>query len=79
MNLADHVNREGEAFRINEYFAANPQMMLGQMANAGTMYRSHEPALVPDGRDLGNALREAVARLPQGIYHAVPVTTKRNR
>ena len=45
--------------------------MLGHMANAGTMYRSNEPALVPDGRDLGDALREAVGALPEGIYRAV--------
>ena len=68
LNLADHVNREGVEFQINEYFAANPHMMLGQMANAGTMYRSNEPALVPNDRDLAAALAEAVAALPQGIY-----------
>ena len=68
---ADHVNHEGASFRINEYFASNPHMMLGHMANAGTMYRSNEPALVPDGRDLASALREAIAELPEGIYRAV--------
>ncbi len=69
-NLAEHVNQGGEVFQINEYFAAHPHMMLGQMANAGTMYRSNEPALVPDGRDLASALAEAVAALPRGIYLA---------
>ncbi len=68
LNLAEHVNRDGVEFHINEYFAASPHMMLGQMANAGTMYRSNEPALVPDDRDLAAALAEAVAALPQGIY-----------
>ncbi len=70
-NLAEHVNGEGVAFRINEYFALHPHMMLGHMANEGTMYRSNEPALVPDGRDLASALREAIAELPKGIYRAV--------
>jgi N12 class adenine-specific DNA methylase len=70
-NLAEHVNGEGVAFRINEYFALHPHMMLGHMANEGTMYRSNEPALVPDGRDLASALREAIAELPSGIYRAV--------
>ena len=55
-------------FRINEYFVANPRMMLGTMAMAGSMYRTNDPALVSDGRDLGEALHEAVSRLPQGIY-----------
>ena len=65
LNLAEHVNGDGVSFQINEYFAAHPHMMLGRMAHAGTMYRSNEPALVPDGRDLASALAEAVAALPQ--------------
>lgn len=68
LKLAEHVNGDGVGFQINEYFAANPHMMLGTMAKAGTMYRLDEPALVPDGRELGAALREAVANLPKGIY-----------
>ena len=66
--LSEHINRDGVAFQINEYFVSNPHMMLGSMALAGTMYRANEAALVPDGRDLTVALREAVANLPQGIY-----------
>ncbi len=45
-------------------------MMLGRVANSGTMYRSNEPALVPDDRELSTALAEAVAALPRGIYRA---------
>src|ERR1019366_7076511 len=70
LNLAEHANRDGVLFQINEYFAANPHMMLGRMANAGTMYRSNEPALVADDRDLSAALAEAVAALPRGIYRS---------
>lgn len=68
LKLAEHTNGEGVVFQINEYFAANPRMMLGTMALAGTMYRTNDPALIPDGRDLGAALREAISTLPQGIY-----------
>ncbi len=68
LKLVEHTNGDGVGFQINEYFAANPHMMLGTMAKAGTMYRVDEPALVPDDRELGAALREAVAKLPQGIY-----------
>jgi len=68
LTLAEHSNRDGQTFQINEYFAANPHMMLGYMANAGTMYRNNEPALVPDGRDLTVGLREAIAALPQNVY-----------
>jgi N12 class adenine-specific DNA methylase len=70
LNLAEHANRDGAVFQINEYFAANPRMMLGHMANAGTMYRSNEPTLVADGRDLETALREAINALPEGTYRA---------
>jgi N12 class adenine-specific DNA methylase len=70
LHLAEHANRDGEVFQINEYFAANPHMMLGDMANAGTMYRNNEPALVADGRDLETALREAITAFPEGIYRA---------
>jgi N12 class adenine-specific DNA methylase len=76
--LAEHLNHERLSFRINEYFAGRPHMMLGHMANAGTMYRSNEPALVSDGRDLASALRNAIAALPEGVYRAVQnnVTTR---
>ena len=75
LKLAEHANRAGEVFRINEYFAARPHMMLGEMALAGTMYCSNEPALVPDDRELARALAEAVSRLPQGVYRAAERNT----
>ena len=34
------------------------------------MYRDNEPTLVSDGRDLAEALAEAVSNLPQNIYRA---------
>jgi N12 class adenine-specific DNA methylase len=70
VNLAEHRNTDGAAFQINEYFAPNPHMMLGTMANESSMYRANEPTLMPDDRDLGAALSEAIATLPQGIYRA---------
>jgi N12 class adenine-specific DNA methylase len=73
LDLAAHINSDGVAFQINEYFVAYPHMMLGHMANAGTMYRSNEPALLPDGRDLDAALRKAVNEVPARIY--VPALT----
>lgn len=78
LKLAEHINSEGETFRINEYFAANPHMMLGQMANSGTMYRSNEPALVSDGRNLGDALRNAINLLPRKVYHAAIISSRNN-
>ncbi len=66
----DYSNDLGEAFTINEYFAAHPEMMLGQMRLVGRMYRDNEPTLEPDGRDLADALKVAVERLPQNIYQS---------
>ncbi len=70
IGLQEHLNADGRAFQINEYFAAHPEMMLGVMRNEGTMYRGNEAALVSDGLDLGEALRGAIAKLPRGIYQA---------
>ena len=67
---ASYTNDIGEAFTINEYFAARPEMMLGQLRLTGRMYRDNEPTLEPDGRSLAEALAQAVERLPQGIYQA---------
>ena len=73
---ADYANDIGEAFNLNEYFATRPEMMLGRMRLSGRMYRDNEPTLESDKRDLGEALVQAVERLPQNIYraHAQQVT-----
>ena len=67
---ASHANDVGEAFTINEYFAARPEMMLGQMRLTGGMYGGNEPTLEPDGRNLAEALAQAVEQLPQDVYEA---------
>lgn len=64
---ADHTNDLGETFTINEYFAAQPEMMLGRMRLTGRMYRDNEPTLEPDGRNLAEALAQASERLPQNV------------
>src|SRR4030095_13063946 len=56
---AEHKNDLGEAFTINEYFVARPEMMLGRMRFTGRMYRDNEPTLEPDGRSLSEALAQA--------------------
>ena len=67
---ADYTNDLGEGFTLNEYFVSRPEMMLGRMRLSGRMYRDNEPTLESDKRDLGEALAEAVARLPQNIYQS---------
>lgn len=71
LNLEEHINAEGSRFQINEYFVNHPEMMLGTMAHEGTMYRANEPALIPDERNLADALREAVAHLPSNVIRLI--------
>ena len=56
---------------LNEYFVAHPEQMLGRMALEGRMYGRTDAALVSDGRDLTEALQEAIGRLPEKIYQGV--------
>jgi N12 class adenine-specific DNA methylase/predicted O-methyltransferase YrrM len=67
-NTANLTNSQGETIPINEYFVANPRMMLGEMRLSGRMYRDNEPTLVGDKRDLADALAEAVRSLPENLY-----------
>ncbi|MBU6400641.1 MAG: DEAD/DEAH box helicase family protein [Verrucomicrobia bacterium] len=67
-NTVEITNSAGESISINEYFAANPEMMLGEMRLTGSMYRQAEPTLESDGRDLATALADAVGRLPEAVY-----------
>jgi N12 class adenine-specific DNA methylase len=63
---------EGSPIFLNEYYHANPAMMLGRMERAEHgMYGREEVRLADDGRDLGEALTTAVAALPSGIYEAL--------
>jgi hypothetical protein len=46
----------GEAIPVNRYFVDHPDMLLGDMKRAGTMYAKGQPALIArEGDDLGNA------------------------
>lgn len=59
----------GEEIPLNEYFIERPEMMLGKMALAGTMYRGGQATLVAEpGQDLAAALTKAIEHLPQDVY-----------
>lgn len=51
---------------LNEYFAANPQQVLGRLDRSGTMYRG-ESVNVKRLPDFEEKFRAAVARLPEKI------------
>lgn len=61
----------GEEIPLNQYFIDHPDMMLGQMTLAGTMYRGGQAALIATpGQDLTSALSQAIEKLPQGVYRS---------
>ena len=61
VDVTDH-----QMTRINEYYAAHPEMMLGKLTLQGTMYRSAEPTLT--GELTPALLARAVGQLPAGVY-----------
>lgn len=66
--ITDITNSLGETIAVNEYFAAHPEMMLGEMQLAGRMYARHEPTLVGNGISLAQRLAEAIALLPRDVF-----------
>ena len=68
--VAEITNSAGETIPVNEYFAAHPEMMLGEMRLEGRMYARAEPTLVGNGVPLETRLAEAVARLPSDVFRS---------
>ena len=66
--LAEINNSAGEAIPVNEYFAAHPEMMLGEMRLEGTMYGRNEPTLIPNARPLAEQPPEVIALLPKDVF-----------
>jgi N12 class adenine-specific DNA methylase/predicted RNA methylase len=62
--------KTGEPFALNEYFVAQPSMMLGTMMLSGGNYAGgNQPRLeAHEGLELEAALNEQIARLPREIY-----------
>ena len=62
--------KQGDA-RINEYFVAHPEMVLGEHAMTGSMYRADEYTVIPrEGVDIEQAFAEAIQNLPESVYRA---------
>lgn len=54
---------------VNEYYVANPDMMLGTLALRKSRYgHGSEVALIDDGRNLVNSLTDTIAKLPESSY-----------
>jgi N12 class adenine-specific DNA methylase len=58
-----------EKVPINEYFVANPDMILGSNSLAGSMYAKNTYTVTAKAGDiLANQLDEAIKKLPENIY-----------
>ncbi len=66
--ITEITNSLGEPIAINEYFAAHPEMMLGEMRLEGRMYARGEPTLAGNGVPLADRLAEAIALLPRDVF-----------
>ncbi|MBP7454944.1 MAG: PLxRFG domain-containing protein [Ottowia sp.] len=68
-DTAEFTDASGKKVPLNQYFIDHPNMMLGDFGAHGTMYGPDQPALVArPGQDTAALLREAVQRLPEGVY-----------
>lgn len=74
LDIGAYQDKNGRTVALNQYFIDNPSMMLGDFGAFGTMYRANMTALVArEGQDTAALLKEAVARLPEGIYQSAAV------
>ena len=54
--------------RVNRYFLDHPQMVMGSPSMSGTMYKSDGYTVESDGRELGDAIAEALrSTLPENL------------
>ncbi|MCH5165087.1 MAG: DUF3849 domain-containing protein [Clostridiales bacterium] len=57
-----------QGYEINNYFVKHPEMVLGEMVQEHGMYGALDVTVKPDGRNLADALDEAVKQLPENFY-----------
>jgi len=70
LGLKEVNTKGGEPTQVNEYFAAHPEMVLGEHSMTGSMYRANEYTVEPRaGEDIEQAFAKAVQSLPEGIYN----------
>lgn len=73
MQNANYQSISGGYSFINEYFTEHPDMVLGETALTGTMYRGGEMTVNPKPGNLGDQIREAMAKIEGGMdYSSTP-------
>ena len=63
------TGKTAEGYEINNYFLSHPEMILGTLAEEHGLYGGIDTTVKPDGRELKDALAEAIQHLPQGFYN----------
>ena len=63
------TGKTADGYEINNYFISHPEMILGTLAEEHGLYGGIDTTVKPDGRDLKDALAEAILHLPQGFYN----------
>lgn len=73
-HLSGTETHDKRPVEINEYYTANPDMMLGRMSLEGTMYGDRDQrALLPhSGKELGPQMVEAFGKLPGNVFGSDP-------
>jgi len=64
-----HIGETADGLPINQYFADNPDMVLGKVVEGNKLYGSGTMVVAEDGFDLKSALHEAVSKLSAEISH----------
>jgi len=73
MLRADYTSMPGGYSFVNEYFTEHPDMVLGETAMTGTMYRGGEMTVNPRKGNLGDQIREAMGKIEGGMdYTSTP-------
>ena len=57
-----------EGYEINQYFIDHPEMVLGTLVEEQGLYGGIDTTVKADGRELKDALAEAIQNLPQSFY-----------
>ena len=67
-----HSGQSHETCRINEYFAARPTMMLGEMAVTRRQYGMRQTCVANPDLDLAAAMADVMSHFPEGVCHVPP-------
>lgn len=62
-----HIGETADGLPINQYFAENPDMVLGTVVEGNKLYGSGTMVVAEDGFDLKSALHDAVSKLSAQI------------